>query len=514
MQGIVAQFLKIVVGFNNTQLMKGIEESNKAINKFTRNMHALFKLAGFSFLTKMAIDAATLGRNLSIVSKQLGIASSRLSHMQSAFASVGIKADSISGVLTGISEGIAGLSFGEGEFASKLASMGISAWDGGKEKEADTILGDIAQWTKAQLDAGRDFKQVALLLKRNFNIQNDLALQLSKGRETFERLISERAEKTGSLYDFQVEGLNELSESFNTLWETIKVFKNQFVADISPLIKFFVDLFQYVAKTLGDIWNDFMVVWEDVVGETSLLSDTMGVLKSGINALAIAVKAFLLVIQVGATVFKEAFDVLFTAILWVVDGLKKAINQILSFFGIKKQTDEEKYREAVKEKVAKGEISATEGVKLIADYNNRKEIDKKEKEGVLTHEEANKERIEKKVGKQDALFEKVPKLTTKDLITGKEVYLDGTPVEEEIIIGKEVIEPDEYDFEQSIYPTGKEVMKADNSGTTPIVNLEVSTNATYNADGTIKQDIDINGVSKGSSGGQNIDYMYQSVTGE
>lgn len=545
MAGVITEFIKIAVGFNNAELLKGIAESNKAISGFSRGIKNLMKITGLSFLTKMATDAAALGRNLSIVSQQLGIATSRLSKMQSAFASVGIKAESINGVLTSISEGIAGLAFGEGEFASKLASMGISAWNNqGNEKEADTILGDIAQWAKNQLDAGRSFKQVALLLKRNFNIQTDLALQLAKGREAFEQYISEKSEKTGSLYDFQVEGLSELSESFNTLWETIKVFKNQLAADLGPVIKGVVDVFQVVVKEVADIWNNLMLAIEEIIGDTNVLSDSFNFLKDTVKLLGAIIKQVINVIEFILMAVKEAGQAVGEFLTNMFLKLQEGIDWLLKKLGFDTRTDEQKYRDELKEKVTKGDIGAEDAVKLLAAYRERQENKKK-----LEDKWKEEESIKHPKTKSEKIYVNQPKITTKDLITGKEVYLDGTPVEDddpykgkEFKIDKEFIEPDEYTYQipveqktsgnkekskaknEKMFPDipkpefpellGNEVVKADNSGLAPTVNLEVSTNATYNeADGTIQQDISINGISKGGSGKQDTEYVYQAVTG-
>jgi len=495
MSGILAEYIKLAVGFDNANLLKGIAESNKAIMGFRKTINNFLKFTGISFLTKMAADAANLGRNLSIVSQQLGIATSRLSKMQSAFASIGIKSESINAVLTGISEGLAGLAFGEGEYASKLSAMGISAWDNrGREKEADTILGDIAQWTKTQLDAGRSFQQVALYLKKNFNIQTDLALRLAKGQEAFENFIKEQSEKTGSLYDFQVEGLSELSEDFNTLWETIKVFKNQLAADLGPVIKGVVEVFQVVVKEVADIWNNLMLAIEEIIGETNILSNSFKFLKDVVKVLGAVIKQAINIIEFILMAVKEAGQAVGEFITNMLLKLQEGIAWLFKKLGFDTRTDEEKYRDELKEKVASGELTAPEAVRLLNDYRKAQE--------------------RKKLEKKENLFEEPERPTTKDLITGEKVYLDGTPVKEVPIV-ENIIEPDEYDFEQPIYPTGREVISADTSGSAPIVNLDISSNATYNeADGTIQQDISVNGVSKGNSSGENIEYMYQSVTGD
>lgn len=314
-------FIDVVLNGKKAQM--GLKQFNKqlrALNKPIKTMNGMFgkmfRLAGFAGFTKMAFDAQKLGRELGLISDKTGIAASKISKMQSAFAATGGDAKSLSNVLTNITAGLSRLSVGNGEMAAKLAAMNISAWDeGGGLKSADVVLGDIAEWTKSQIDMGRSLQEVSQYLQDNFGIQQDLANQLALGRGGFRSYQEQMAKKVGSLQESEIKNLKSLNASFSRLMATVGVLSDKIVATLSPVLEFFIDLFQNGMRNIQGIFEEIANLGKDI--DISAFKEIFKFLKDLSGGFADAVKLTI-----------DALFMLGGAIGEVAAGVVKAVETI------------------------------------------------------------------------------------------------------------------------------------------------------------------------------------------
>lgn len=625
--------------FNDKEFQAGIKRLFKSfdgIKKKTNIFNKFLKFAGFAGFTKMAIDAAQFGKSMSLLAERTGIAVDKLTSMRTAFSALGASAKSVDNLLDNITSGLARLSSGNGEFASKLSAMGISAWNNkGNIKQANEVMGDLANWTKSQLAMGRSMSEVSTYLKDNFGIEQEMVNQLALGRAGMEAEIAKQNNRTGTVSGSEIANLESLNKSLSTFKTTIGVLVNKIMAGLAPAIEFFADLFTIIAREVQDIFGELFGAFSDVIGGGEEVAIIFAALKKIIQGLVDAIKITIDIFALIGAVFRKFGEWMGNLIAWLQNSwIGKA-------FGVKEQYSTE------------------------ADSMEER-INKQEKEGKITHEQANKLRERLGIGKKDSLFSETPTLTTRDLITGEEIdmktfkpvknsipveiagenydeeellaekpklpenygagesiskakqeklfknfndaYLDGTAIENDdiesykngntstkIIRGKDlekrrqreeeirkrnadllnqyrpktydeylqgasligklgghIMSEEEYndavkrekrsllsksksmvgghsgnflsDLSQNMLFTkkdefkpelnGNEVTKADNSGSVPVVNLEVNTNAEFNeATGQVEQKVDINGQSENSSGAEPINYMYQSVRG-
>ena len=308
--------------------LKGIEKPVKSINNLFGKM---LKVAGFTGFAKMAFDAQKLGRELGLIANKTGIAASKISKMQNAFAATGGDAKGLTNVLTRITSGLARLSMGSGEMASKLSAMGINAWDSsGRVKTSDVVLGDIAEWTKGQLDMGRSMQEVSQFLQDNFGITQDLANQLALGRGGFAKYQAELAKKTGSLEESEISNLQSLNASLARLKQTVVVLSEKLMAGLAPAIEFVTDLFQFifsegqgVLSELFGAFSDLVNVFDGGDGLTVVFEALKTVIKGVADALKILIDLITLVLSAFRALGEElgkAFTWLAQKFSWLFGG--------------------------------------------------------------------------------------------------------------------------------------------------------------------------------------------------
>ena len=295
----------IDVILNGKKAQMGLKQFAKELKKFEnigKKTNSVFKnflkIAGVGAFAKMTLDATQLGRSIGFLAERTGIATSKIMGMRTAFSAVGGDARAIDRTLSTISRGLAGLSMGDGEMASKLASMNISAWDSrGQIKTADVVRGDIAEWTKRQLDAGRTNEEVASFLEKTFGIAYDEFKMLSLGREGMAKREAELAEQVGTINERQRGNLEELFMTFNKLKTTFASFVQQISADFAPIFTFIGELLQQLGRGLQDVWSDIVSVYRDVIGNGEELATLFDALKVAVSAvvdvLRLAVKYIL-----------------------------------------------------------------------------------------------------------------------------------------------------------------------------------------------------------------------------
>lgn len=258
---ITAEKINILVGLNNKEALRGLaslDKRLKGLKKPVSNVNKIFgrmfKIAGFAGFTKMAVDAGKFGRAMVLLADKTGIAASKISAMRNSFAAMGGSAKSIDNLLNNLSTGLARLSMGDGALASTLSAMNINAWDeNGRLKTADVLEGEIANWANQQKALGRSFAEVAVFLKDNFGIEEDLAKQMYSlghgGMEAQRRAIEAR---TGKLSQESINKLTELNQKWSELMVTLQVTFQNVVAELAPFMETVLDFAQKIAKFVGD----------------------------------------------------------------------------------------------------------------------------------------------------------------------------------------------------------------------------------------------------------------------
>lgn len=212
----------------------------------TRVFGLLGKALGLFGAIKITSNAAQLGRSISLLADYTGVAATNLSRMRNAFSSVGVAGKEVDNVLNGITEGLAGLAFGDGAMASKLASMNISAWDENGIRAPDVLMSKIADWAKTQKEMGRRTTDIIYYLKQNFNMSQKMAEKMMLGSAGLQSFLSKQSEKTGVLTNYQIKNLSELSDEYSQLKATLSNSLDSIVADLGPGLKM-------QAEFLGDI---------------------------------------------------------------------------------------------------------------------------------------------------------------------------------------------------------------------------------------------------------------------
>lgn len=426
--------------------MKKFENIGKKTNSVFKNF---FKIAGIGAFAKMTLDATQLGRSIGFLAERTGIATSKIMGMRTAFSAVGGDAKAIDRTLSTISRGLAGLSMGDGEMASKLAAMNISAWDSnGQVKTADVIRGDIAEWTKRQLDAGRTNEEVATYLEKTLGIAYDEFKMLSLGREGMAKREAELTEQVGTINERQRNNLEELFLVFNKFKTTLTSLVQQVAGDLAPVFSFFGNLLQILGKGLQDVWarlsESYKAIIEDIGGPDGV-DNYFKYLKTNID---IVIKALKLLV-----------DYVIGPVLYSLGAIAKFFGELVAWivdkFGWFFSSPREKERQRDAE-------LATQA------FNNK---------DLTTHED----RL-KWLSQQGSLYWKDQYdkyLEDKDLNNVKVVW--GEPLD------------------------GTELMKASNSGKDTFVDVSVDNNWIENPDGTytIMTDIDVDS-SDGSSFTTNI----------
>lgn len=349
--------------------LKGIEKPVKSINNLFGKM---LKVAGFTGFAKMALDAQRLGRELGLISDKTGIAASKISKMQSAFSATGGDAKSLNNVLSNISSGLLRISAGDATMSSKLSAMNINAWDSsGRVKSADRVLGDIAEWSKTQINNGRTLQEVSQYLKDNFGIEQDLANQLVMGREGFAKYQESMEKMVGSLDEEQISNLKSLNVSFSRLKTTIGVLSDKIISGLGPALEFIIDLFQTGFKETQGVFEELFGALSDVFGGEDGLNFLFDMFRNLIRGTADAFKILIDMVALVLAGFRKFGEWIGNLLAWLAN----------KFGFIKGSTDDS----AIDEK-------------------NRKNVEEYIRKNKLSEEEANKLRLKFGFGKKENLF--------------------------------------------------------------------------------------------------------------
>ena len=303
--------------------MKKLEGIGKKANGVFKNF---LRFAGVSAFAKMALDASRLGRSISLLADRTGIATGKLIGMRTAFSAMGGDAKAMDRTLGSISRGLAGLSMGDGETAAKLAAMNISAWDNnGQIKKADVVWGDIADWTKRQLDAGRTNEEVASFLERTFGTTYEEFKALALGRGGFAKQQAKLNAETGVIDKRQTNNLEEMFLTFNKLKVTIENLVYQISGDLAPMFNFIAELIRTFARGLQEVWaslsESFRAIIERVGGSDGV-DNAFNALKTVIDALIKGLK-LLVDYVIGPVVYSlsRIANVIGQIIAWLQDKL-------------------------------------------------------------------------------------------------------------------------------------------------------------------------------------------------
>ena len=377
--GLAVESIYIDVLLNGKKAQMGLKQFNKqlkALNKPVKGLTGMFgkmfKFAGIAGFAKMAFDAQKLGRELGLISTKTGIAASKLSQMQNAFAATGGDAKNLTNVLTSITSGLARISMGGGEMAAKLSAMGINAWDNsGKVKKSDVVLGDIAEWTRGQLEMGRSMQEISQFLQENFGITQDLANQLALGREGFAKYQAELAKTTGSLEEDEISNLQSLNASLARFKQTVVVLTEKIAAGLAPVIEFITDVFQIFVKNAQDVFDYLFDAFEDIVGSGEDVCQLFEILKGVLTGFTLIGKALVDVLKGFFQAVKKMGEWIGNFLAWVAN----------KFGWLAGSTDDSP-----------------------VDEKNRKNVEEYIRNNNLSEEEANNLRMKWGLGKREKLF--------------------------------------------------------------------------------------------------------------
>lgn len=351
MAGVAVESIYIDVLLNGKKAQMGLKQLNKqlkGLNKPTKAVSGifgkLFKFAGIAGFAKMAFDAHKFGRELGLISTKTGIAAEKIAKMQRAFAATGGDAKEIANVMQNITAGLARLSMGSGEMAAKLASMGISAWEGGRPKTSDVVLGDIAEWTKSQLEMGRSMQEISQFLQDNFNMTQAMVNMMAMGRGGYEAYQRNMGEMTGSLTEEEIDNLQELNISFSRLKATLVVLTEKVGAGLSPALVFLMDIIQYAAKGYQKIWKEFSDVFGLIFDEIGGATEAFEGLKLLVDGVVAIGKILVDILGLATWAVKEAVEAVVDFFFWLASLMNKdkweelksqAGQSILNTFGVK-----------------------------------------------------------------------------------------------------------------------------------------------------------------------------------
>lgn len=333
-------------------LDKRLKGLKKPVNNVNKIFGKLFKIAGFAGFTKMAIDAGKFGRAMGLLADKTGIAASKISSMRNSFAAMGGSAKSIDNLLNNLSTGLARLSMGDGTLAATLSAMNINAWDeNGRLKKSDRLQGEIANWANQQKALGRSFAEVAVFLKDNFNIEEDLAKQMyTLGQGGMEAQRKRIEEQTGKLSGGEISNLQKLNVAFSTLTVTIQVLLQKIVAGLSPIIDFSIQIFNMIFKGLQELWNEAVDVFKIIFGEGDELGELLGFLKFAFKDIIDLCKVLI-----------QFFGYLVAMIKFVGEIFGKLAAWIAEKFGFK--TERQEKIDELGERVRSGKISREEAAR-------------------------------------------------------------------------------------------------------------------------------------------------------
>ncbi len=259
MAGLTLQEFKIGVDFNGKSFFTGIKKFNaklKGLNKpikaLNNSFNGLFKVAGIAGLTAMTLNAAKLGREMGLISRKTGIAVENISSMQNAFAASGGDAKEISRTLDRITTGLAKVAMGDASFTSSLASMGISAWEDGRLKNAEKVRMDMADWIKQQLDAGRSLAEVATFMNETFGMSQAEVEHLSVGSNKLLAIQKKYNKEIGTLSKEESRALDDINKSVSKLRAAVGITFDKLISESAGTIETSLGFIQDIIKFIQD----------------------------------------------------------------------------------------------------------------------------------------------------------------------------------------------------------------------------------------------------------------------
>ena len=240
----------------------------RGLNIIGRELSTIFRGAGIVAsaiaIGRMAINASKFAKEMDVAAQKLGLASSRLVSMKSAFDAIGANGKNIEQVFNKIHQGMQSFKYGDGKFISQLAAMGVGAFSGGRQKTDEEVLYGIMDAAQRMRQQGRSQQEVADWLQRTVGADFQIALKMMMGSVAFKKWQRGTSEKTGIVQQRQLDNLTKLNESFSALGVTLNNLKNQIFGDLSPAISFSIDAFQAFVRMLQDVWMPISSVFREL----------------------------------------------------------------------------------------------------------------------------------------------------------------------------------------------------------------------------------------------------------
>lgn len=335
----------------------------RGLNIIGKELHSIFKGAGIIgaaiAIGKMAINASKFAKEMDVAAQKLGLASSRLVSMKSAFDSIGANGKNIEQVFNKIHQGMQSFKYGDGKFISQLAAMGVNAFNGGRQKSDEEVLYGIMDAAQRMRQQGRSQQDVADWLQKTVGADFQTAIKMMMGSVAFKQWQRGINQKTGIVNQRQLDNLTKLNESFSSLGVTLNNLKNQIFGDLSPVVSFVTNVFQVLTRTLQDIWMPISSVFRE-------LGNALGG-EDGLNILLKGLKdsleyGLIIPLKMVAVVFKY----LIKGIRWFGEIVGKIVAWLSDRFSwlIGRTQDDEKTaaKKMVAEALTKGQITRAEAV--------------------------------------------------------------------------------------------------------------------------------------------------------
>ena len=239
---VTPESIAIQVKLDGKQAEKGlkkIEKSLKGFGKIGKANNKIFgdflRLAGFAGLTKMTIDAAHFAHSMEMLSQRTGIATGKLSQMQSVWAGLGTDAKAFSTFAGRLSSDLAKrYTAGGSAFYSAFANMGIQPLTAsGNLKDIRELLGDIANY--AQGLNVPDYAKMNILAER-LGMPTEIASQLLHGREAWYKTYDELVQRTSSISEEAIKKNAETNQALAISLNNLKTASQESAAALSDYL--------------------------------------------------------------------------------------------------------------------------------------------------------------------------------------------------------------------------------------------------------------------------------------
>lgn len=348
--------------------LRGFMTQMRGLNVVGRELSTIFRGAGFVAaaiaIGKMAINASNFAKQMDVAAQKLGLASSKLVSMKNAFDSIGANGKNIEQIFNKIHQGMQSFKYGDGKFVAQLAAMGVSAFDGGRQRSDQDILYGIMNAAQRMRQSGRSEQEVADWLQKTVGAEYQIAQKMMMGATAFKQWQETTNQKVGVVQQRQLNNLTKLNESFHSLGTTLDILKNQIFGDIGPLVSWFVDIFQIAGRTLQDVWMALAAPFREL-GNALGGEDGLNVLLKGLKVsleygLVIPLKIVAVVLKYLIRGIRKVGEFFGEVIAWLQDKFSW-------LFGDKTPSMEEAKQTAANTlalRVASGEITAEKASEL------------------------------------------------------------------------------------------------------------------------------------------------------